>query len=61
VLLLLQLRLEINFSVLGEIFVLGRASAALSRLGDSEVTELIAGVLSNLVEGEILQMREPRS
>jgi len=47
-----------KLSVLGGNFVLGRASAALSRLGDSEVTELIASVLSNLVEGEILQMRE---
>jgi hexaprenyl-diphosphate synthase len=47
-----------KISVLGGNFVLGRASAALSRLGDSEVTELIASVLSNLVEGEILQMRE---
>ncbi|PPQ97207.1 hypothetical protein CVT26_000736 [Gymnopilus dilepis] len=47
-----------KLSVLGGNFVLGRASAALSRLGDSEVTELIASVISNLVEGEILQMRE---
>ncbi|TFK32303.1 isoprenoid synthase domain-containing protein [Crucibulum laeve] len=47
-----------KLSVLGGNFVLGRASAALSRLGDTEVTELIASVISNLVEGEILQMRE---
>ena len=47
-----------KISVLGGNFVLGRASAALSRLGDSEVTELIASVLSNLVEGEILQMKQ---
>jgi len=47
-----------KISILGGNFVLGRASAALSRLGDSEVTELIASVLSNLVEGEILQMKE---
>ncbi|KAF8898042.1 isoprenoid synthase domain-containing protein [Gymnopilus junonius] len=47
-----------KLSVLGGNFILGRASAALSRLGDSEVTELIASVLSNLVEGEILQLRE---
>lgn len=47
-----------KLSVLGGNFVLGRASAMLARLGDEEVTELIAGVLSNLVEGEILQMRE---
>ncbi|KAF8154864.1 isoprenoid synthase domain-containing protein [Crassisporium funariophilum] len=47
-----------KLAVLGGNFVLGRASAALARLGDGEVTELIAGVISNLVEGEILQMRE---
>ena len=47
-----------KLSVLGGNFVLGRASAALARLGDPEVTELIASVLSNLVEGEILQMRK---
>jgi hexaprenyl-diphosphate synthase len=45
-------------SILGGNFVLGRASAALSRLGDPEVTDLIASVISNLVEGEILQMKE---
>lgn len=45
-------------SVLGGNFVLGRASSALSRLGDTEVTQLIASVLSNLVEGEILQLKE---
>ncbi|KAH6869016.1 decaprenyl-diphosphate synthase subunit 1 [Coprinopsis sp. MPI-PUGE-AT-0042] len=47
-------------SVLGGNFVLGRASAALSRLGDEEVTQLIASVISNLVEGEILQLKEIR-
>lgn len=45
-------------AVLGGNFVLGRASAALARLGDDEVTELIASVLSNLVDGEILQMKK---
>jgi hexaprenyl-diphosphate synthase len=46
--------------VFGGNFILGwtRASVALSRLGDSEVTKLIVSVLSNLIEGEILQMRE---
>lgn len=43
-------------AILGENFILGRASAALARLGDPEVVELIASVISNLVEGEILQM-----
>ena len=47
-----------KMSVLGGNFVLGRASGALARLGDGEVTDLIASVLSNLVEGEILQMKE---
>ena len=47
-----------KLSVLGGNFVLGRASAALARLGDGEVTELIASVISNLVEGEILQMED---
>ncbi|TFK77509.1 terpenoid synthase [Pluteus cervinus] len=45
-----------KLSILGGDFLLGRASTALSRLGSSEVVELIATVLSNLVEGEILQM-----
>ena len=47
-----------KLSVLGGNFVLGRASSALARLGDEEVTQLIASVISNLVEGEILQMRD---
>ena len=47
-----------KLSVLGGNFVLGRASAALARLGDGEVTELIASVISNLVEGEVLQTKE---
>lgn len=47
-----------KLSILGGNFVLGRASAALSRLGDAEVTDLIASIISNLVEGEILQMKE---
>ena len=47
-----------KLSVLGGNFVLGRASSALARLGDAEVTQLIASVISDLVEGEILQMRD---
>ncbi|KAF8181617.1 terpenoid synthase [Pholiota molesta] len=47
-----------RLAVLGGNFVLGRASVALARLGEQEATELIAGVLANLVEGEILQLRE---
>ena len=45
-----------KLSILGGDFLLGRASTALSRLGESEVVELIASVISNLVEGEILRM-----
>ncbi|KAG1773540.1 terpenoid synthase [Suillus occidentalis] len=46
-----------KLAVLGGDFLLGRASAALSRLGSHEVVELIASVIANLVEGEILQMK----
>jgi hexaprenyl-diphosphate synthase len=46
-----------KLAVLGGDFLLGRASAALSRLGNNEVVELIASVIANLVEGEILQMK----
>lgn len=47
-----------KFAVLGGDFILGRASSALARLGDPEVIELIATVIANLVEGEILQMKD---
>ncbi|KAJ3864868.1 isoprenoid synthase domain-containing protein [Lentinula novae-zelandiae] len=50
-----------KFAVLGGNFVLGRASAALARLGDPEVIQLIASVIANLVEGEILQMQDVES
>lgn len=46
-----------KLSVLAGNFLLGRASAALSRLNSSETIELISSVISNLVEGEILQMK----
>lgn len=45
-----------KLSILGGDFLLGRASIALSRLGESEVVELVASVISNSVEGEILRM-----
>ena len=45
-----------KLSILGGDFLLGRASAALSRLGENEVVELVSSVISNLVEGEILRM-----
>ena len=50
-----------KLSVLGGDFLLGRACTALSRLGESEVVELIASVISNLVEGEILRMAHVRT
>ncbi|KAI8981180.1 terpenoid synthase [Trametes punicea] len=46
-----------KLSVLAGDFLLGRTSAALSRLGESEVVELIASVIANLVEGEVLQLK----
>jgi len=46
-----------KLSILGGYFLLGRASAALSRLGESEVVELVGGVIANLVEGEMLRMK----
>ena len=50
-----------KLSILGGDFLLGRASTALSRLGESEVVELVASVISNLVEGEILSMAEVKT
>jgi hexaprenyl-diphosphate synthase len=47
-----------KYTILGGDFLLARSSAALSRLGDSEVVELISTVIANLVEGEILQMNK---
>lgn len=45
-----------KLTVLGGDFLLGRASAALARLGEAEVVELISSVIANLVEGEIMQL-----
>jgi hexaprenyl-diphosphate synthase len=47
-----------KLTVLGGNFVLGRATAALARLGDTESTGLITCVISNLVEGEFLQLND---
>lgn len=46
-----------KLSILGGDFLLGRASIALARLRDAEVTELMSTVIANLVEGEVMQMR----
>jgi len=45
-----------KIAILGGDFLLGRASWALSQLGESEVVELVASVISNQVEGQFLQM-----
>lgn len=47
-----------KLSVVAGTFIVGRASAAMSRLGDLEATDLIACVLSNLADGEILQLQK---
>lgn len=46
-----------KMAVLAGDFLLGRASVALARLRDPEVTELLASVISNLVEGEFMQLK----
>lgn len=46
-----------KLAVLAGDFLLGRASLALARLRDPEVTELLATVIANLVEGEFMQLR----
>ena len=46
-----------KLSILSGDFLLGRASVSLARLGSSEVVELLATVIANLVEGEVLQLR----
>lgn len=46
-----------KLSILAGDFLLARASVALSRLGSLEVVELVASVLANLVEGEVMQMK----
>jgi hexaprenyl-diphosphate synthase len=50
-----------KLSILSGDFLLGRASVALSRLGSNEVVELLATVIANLVEGEVLQLRATSS
>lgn len=46
-----------KMAVLAGDFLLGRASVALARLRDAEVTELLATVIANLVEGEFMQLK----
>ena len=47
-----------KFSVLGGHFMMARAYAALVRLGNPEVTQIILLMMQNLIEGEMLQMKE---
>ena len=46
-----------RMAVLAGDFLLGRASVALARLRSPTVTELLATVISNLIEGEFMQLR----
>lgn len=46
-----------KMAVLAGDFLLGRASVALARLRNPEVTELLATVIANLIEGEFMQLR----
>lgn len=46
-----------KMAILAGDFLLSRASVALARLHNYEVVELIAEVISNLVEGEFMQLR----
>lgn len=46
-----------KLSILAGDFLLGRASVALARLGSREVVELLATVIANLVEGEVMQLK----
>lgn len=46
-----------KMAVLAGDFLLARASLALARLRDAEVTELLATVIANLVEGEFMQLK----
>lgn len=46
-----------KLAVLGGDFLLGRASTALSRLDESEVVELLASVIANVMEGKFWERR----
>lgn len=46
-----------KMAVLAGDFLLGRTSVALARLRDTEVIELMATVIANLVEGEFMQLK----
>ncbi|KAK9447037.1 isoprenoid synthase domain-containing protein [Limtongia smithiae] len=46
-----------KMAILAGDFLLARASVALARLRNAEVTELISTVIANLVEGEVMQLK----
>lgn len=46
-----------KMAVLAGDWLLGRASVALARLRNPEVTELLATVIANLIEGEFMQLQ----
>jgi len=50
-----------KMAILAGDFLLARASVALARLRDVEVVELLATVISNLVEGEFMQLRNSQA
>lgn len=50
-----------KIAVLAGDFLLARASVSLARLRDAEVTELLATVIANLVEGEFMQLKNTAS
>ncbi|KAH8590828.1 decaprenyl-diphosphate synthase-like protein subunit 1 [Bisporella sp. PMI_857] len=50
-----------KMAVLAGDFLLSRASVGLARLRDAEVTELLATVIANLVEGEFMQLKNTSS
>jgi hexaprenyl-diphosphate synthase len=45
-------------TILGGDFLLARINMTACRLGDNEVVELITSILTNLIEGEILQLKQ---
>ena len=48
-----------KFAILGGDFLLSRASVALGRLRNHDVTELMSMIIEHLVKGEILQLKNP--
>lgn len=48
-------------AILAGDFLLARASLALARLRNVQVVELLATVISNLVEGEFMQLRQGKA